>query len=254
MAQHTHFAHETSTPGILFADDFDDFNDAAQPSAHSAAAPATPVYSAADIEQARSDGYADGHGAAKAEAAQCLAMAAADCVAKLEAQFGQISADAAAATELAIEAATQLMFSTLSTLLPALCRSHDASEIAGFVRDVITPMPPDIPMRILVAPSLVERVRSAVTETAPEYLHLLSVEPDERMPLGDARLRWEGGTAARHARRTQNAVAAILQQFELLSETAAGDSPDEMTTNGPHAALPAPAAACSIEKGDASHG
>jgi hypothetical protein len=250
MAQHTHFVPEASTPGILFAEDFDDFSDAAQPPAHSASAPVAPVYTAGDIEQARREGYAEGHGAAKAEAAQCLTIATADCVAKLQAQFGQIGADAAAATELAIEAATQLLFSTLSALLPVLCRSHDASEIAGFVRDVITPMPPDIPMRILVTPCLVDSVQSAVTGKVPEFLHLLRVEPDERMPLGDARLRWEGGTAARHARRTQNAVCAILQKFELL---------EAMTANDPALALPAPMNASaigahSIEKVDASHG
>ncbi len=232
-------AHHNAPPseasfGILFAEDFDDHEPrSADPSNADPAPIIEPSYTAEDLAQAYADGVAEGRRIASDTAARHLNDAAAEAMGKLEGHFAELRAESAATLEDAIAAVTQLLFQTLDALLPILCRSHDAAEISGFVRDIIAKMDPEVAVRVRVASPLVEPVRAAIEAIAIPTRDRVRVEPYDALPLGDAKLNWDNGAAMRSAREVQNTITEILQQFGLLDAMAKVETPQPTAQHTP---------------------
>jgi hypothetical protein len=212
--------------GILFAEDFDDAgNPGSQQNAHSSHPPPepefiAPTFSAAEMLAARQDGHAEGVRAAIEQAeAQLRADAALACQ-RIAAALELAQRDTAEIVERSVEAAARLLFTALAACLPTLCARHDSAEIAGIVHDVLFGMTPETTMCVSVAPEITAEVRAALVGLPADMSKRVVIAGHEGLASGDVRLSWESGTAARSARRAQDAINEILSRLGLLEPPA----------------------------------
>jgi hypothetical protein len=233
------------SPGILFAEDFDDApplggTDRGTPG-EGAAEPevAAPAFTDEDMAGARREGFAAGQRAAREEAAMRLQEAARQSCERLGEWLPRL--DAMRETQLAdaAEAAAKLIFAALAATLPSLSARHASSEIAHLLRDTFFHLAPDQALTLGVAPETIEPLRAALASLPRDLARRTVLSVDESLSPGDARLAWEGGTATRQNRLAQKAVADILASLDLL--------PPAPPHLAPPAAIPAQFAPQNVE-------
>ena len=213
--------------GILFAEDFDDSGNLESPHNaqlfHLPAEPEiiAPIFSAEEMQAARQEAHAEGARAAQQQVAAQLQADAALACQRIAASLEQAQHEATEVIERSAEAAAQLLFTALSACLPTLCASHDATEIAGIVHDVLFGMTPETTMCVSVAPEITTEVRTALAGLPADMSKRVVIAAHEGLAVGDVKLSWESGTATRHARRAQEAINDILTRLNLLEPPAA---------------------------------
>lgn len=114
------------------------------------------------------------------------------------------------------ESISQLLFATLSTLLPNLCTRHHPAEIVGLVEGVMENMTSEPTLCVSVAPEIIDSLRIALSILSPDKIRRIVLIPFEDFEIGDAKVSWQDGVAHRSVRQAQDAVTAILTTLELL--------------------------------------
>lgn len=218
-------AHDLEPPhpssGILFLEDFE--APEVPPAPEPVAMP--PLFTDADLAQARADaraaGYEQGLAQARDESAEATrraieAIAAAMCTAS----------DAATRTaECHADALARLLIGSLRTVLPTLCQrfgAHEAAAIATILRPGLSTYPA---IRVCAnretRPELEQALCSGLRELAGDLCGRLSFIDAPDVAPGDVRLEWVAGAATRDMGRIWADIATVLSPLGLLCADAA---------------------------------
>jgi hypothetical protein len=216
------YATQRHSPGILFAEDFDlDEAQISRPAAPESDAPepppVIPSFSAEEMEQACVAARAAARIEALEEAAERHRLACRSVLGQIAEHLAGAERATEAVMEQSVEEAARLMFTALSVLLPETCSVHDASEITGLVRNLMSDLSPVPALEITVAPALEASLRRELQSLPPELRASARVTAQEGMAEGDAQLIWTTGAASRSRSQTIAGIESILQQLGLVS-------------------------------------
>lgn len=209
--------------GILFAEDFDDEPMVKIDDTTLSDAMPTPdimidavQFSADDLAAARQEGYAAGRDAGMADAKGRHDKAIAAACDAIAAGIERDAAARADQIEQSVAAIARLLMDTLAAMLPATCARSQAREVADVVRTLVGDMTGEAVMRVSVAASLLDDLRSALISLPPPLLRRVVLFPTDDVAEGDALLTWDQGTASFSAARGRRAVMEVLVQLQLI--------------------------------------
>ncbi|MDO8839310.1 MAG: FliH/SctL family protein [Parvibaculum sp.] len=187
-----------------------------EPSSHSAIdAPARRNPTVADIERARSEGYAAGFAAGDAEATARadrdvqmamneLASGAATLIAAMEAKSRALTADA-----------VQMAVTCARKLAPASIAARPETEIEAVVRDCLSHLNREPHILLRVSASLVDRLKDKVDHMAMERgltgRIILLGEPD--MSGGNCVVEWADGGVVRSYEDIESEIMKIVARY-----------------------------------------
>ena len=204
MARHT---------SLLFADDFDLPPESVEPEV------IEPVFSAAELAEAREAGWHDGHASTLAEAAASDAAAVRQAIEAIAAALATAREAAAREAGEAAEAIARLLLDSLAAVLPTLCARHGDAEMRALVHAVLPALSQEPEVTVRIGAASVEAISSAIAKIDPDLASRVHVVPCGTLPIGDVRISWRNGTATRDASALWQQVAAILMPAGLLDET-----------------------------------
>ncbi|MDP2124689.1 MAG: FliH/SctL family protein [Parvibaculum sp.] len=187
-----------------------------EPSSHSAIdAPTRRNPTAADIERARSEGYAAGFAAGDAEAMARtdrdiqmamneLASGAATLIAAMDAKSRALTADA-----------VQMAVTCARKLAPASIAARPETEIEAVVRDCLSHLNREPHILLRVSASLVDRLKDKVDHMAMERgltgRIILLGEPD--MSSGNCVVEWADGGVVRSYEDIESEITKIVARY-----------------------------------------
>ncbi len=187
-----------------------------EPSSHSAIdAPTRRNPTAADIERARSEGYAAGFAAGDAEAMARadhdiqmamneLASGAATLIAAMDAKSRSLTADA-----------VQMAVTCARKLAPASIAARPETEIEAVVRDCLSHLNREPHILLRVSASLVDRLKDKVDHMAMERgltgRIILLGEPD--MSGGNCVVEWADGGVVRSYEDIESEITKIVARY-----------------------------------------
>src|SRR5580700_12190245 len=119
--------HPMPLRGALFAEDFD-------LSRRRDAMPVpdilNPIYTSAELAEARAEAWAGGHAAGIAEANTTIGATTRSLLDAIATSLNEAKAAATAVAEHSVEAIARLLMDSLAKLFPALCAHHGEAELA----------------------------------------------------------------------------------------------------------------------------
>lgn len=215
--------------GVIFAEDFGDHAlavAAASVREEDSEPPARCAITDEDIARAREEGFAAGFRAGQEEEVNRQALQSERALQQIANRLQDLADGRAEHISRGVEATARLIIASLSTLLPSLSARHAPAEIEQFLRDVMSDLAPNCVVAVSISPELLEHVRSRLSGLPREQAQRVVLRPDDSVPIGDARLAWEGGSASRRAKEVLECVAEILRSLRLLppAERSAGAS------------------------------
>lgn len=173
-----------------------------------------PKYFDADLENARAEGFAAGHDAAKREAAQSIEQATAEAANTIAQQLGALEPALAAAQERQTRMAVELSAALVRKLFPKMTERHGPAEIQGLVATALERLRDEPRIVIRVADSLLDTVQKEVGAVAQragfDGKIVLLAEPD--LAPGDARVEWADGGAERDTDRAWRDIDALIHK------------------------------------------
>lgn len=188
----------------------------------------------AELDRARSEGYAAGFTAGEAEATaradgelgnamQQLASSAANLLAALDAQMASTKRDA---TSLALEIARKLA--------PALIATRPQAEIKAVLRDCLTHLNREPHILLRVSSSLIERLKDTVDQMAMErgLSGRIILLGETSMSEGDCVVEWADGGVIRSKTEIEQEIADVIARY---IETISGRETDTDTLAMPEA-------------------
>ncbi len=188
----------------------------------------------ADLDRARSEGYAAGFTAGEAEAAaradeevasamRQLASSATNLLTALDAQMASTKRDA---TSLALEIARKLA--------PALIATRPQGEIEAVLRDCLTHLNREPHILLRVSSSLIERLKDTVDRMALErgLSGRIILLGETSMSEGDCVVEWADGGVIRNGVEIEQEITEIVARY---IETIAGREKDADTLAMPEA-------------------
>ena len=126
-----HFRPSARVLGALFEEDFDRPESAAEPEV------IEPIFSAAELADAREAAWRAGNAAGAEEAAAGDAAAARRAIESIAAQFADARDAAATLAEQTADAIARLLLDSLAAAFPVLCASCGEAEVQAIVRSVL---------------------------------------------------------------------------------------------------------------------
>ncbi len=204
----------SAAAGILYAEDFDDENQAETAASHPAPEPEViePVFTAAELEAARADARAIG----RAEAERGVAASRLQVLQLIASGMTEAREEAHHIAEQAAEAVARCTLTSLAACLPALCAQHGADELRALIRVVLPALTNEPRITVKLHPHMVAVVRDEIASLEIEAADRITLQPSEAIAPGDARVGWSDGSAGRHAARAQAAVENALAVLGLL--------------------------------------
>lgn len=211
--------------GILYAEDFDDDLTV---SAGLAAAPLktesaieqpviiAPKFFTEDLVTARLEGYTAGRDAALTDAQvqhNDALINSCGCIA------ARLERDAAAGNDLietSVAAATRLLVNMLASILPTTCDRHQAREVAGAIRSLVTDMISETVIQVGIARELHNDLKIALRSMPAHLTRRIVLCPTDNVAFGDATLSWVEGTATFSAGRARRAAIEVLELLHLI--------------------------------------
>ena len=200
--------------GILFAEDFDAVARLPAPEPEVI----EPVFSHADLIDAREAARAEGRAEAEAAARLGAAQQRTTLLARLADALAAAGAQAAASIEGHAEEIARLMLACLCQVLPALCADHGAAELRAAARALLPALRTEPRVTIRVHPHHVPDLQCELDALDPPLAGTAVLEPVQTMARGDLRVHWQSGRAERSAAAIRAALEAALAPLGLLPE------------------------------------
>lgn len=190
-------------PDILFAEDFD-----AAPAPPVDAAPdiIEPLFTAADLADAREAGRLAG----LRQAEQGLAASRNQLLAELATAIVTTRDEAAAAAGAMAEDVARAILSAAVTVLPFVCSQNGEREIRAIAAFLLPRLRDEPQVTVTVNPAQFDAMQADIAAMEPGAVSLAA---SDAVPPGDLRVAWHKGTAYR---RTDPALAAVRQAFAAL--------------------------------------
>lgn len=210
--------------GILFAEDFDD-EDGAIPTRepahiaefehHAAVADTTvsvePVYSAADLAEARRTGHAAGYTEGYAAAAESTAMTRTSVLAALSERLSAARADLDAMMATQLDEVTHATLAVVSACLPVLCEHAGTQDLMTVLQDLLPSLVGEPELVVTVHPdqaaSVSQELGAILGKNTP-----LEVQTSPSMGRSDVDIAWRSGSAKRNTRALRREVTQMLRR------------------------------------------
>lgn len=198
----------------IFAEDFDRPKPAKPPAETK---PPEPVYSAADLQTARSEALREGHAAGLAEADGVTAALARHALLTIAERLDSARDEANAVAEDAAEAVARLVMDTFATAFPALCARHAEGELRAIIRSVLPRLHAEPAIIVRASPHVAEALTDEIGIIDPDLLDRVRVIATDAVPLGDLRIAWRAGGARRDTAGLWAEIESVLAPAGLLS-------------------------------------
>ena len=183
--------------------------------------PADPVFSRAELDDARREGAEQGRAAGLAEAAASLAAAEAEALGRVAAAMAGARAEAARVADQAAGAVARAVVAAMNATMPYLVQRTALSEAGAVLGHVLPGLSREPHVRVEVPPALVSGVEAAVAKLAPEHRGRICVaglercaqaeHADRAMAAGEVRVSWSSGHARRQPAQVWLAVMETLE-------------------------------------------
>jgi hypothetical protein len=174
-----------------------------------AAALAAAAAEAERLEDARTAGLADGEAAGLAAAAASLAAREAAALEAIAAALADQSAALEAAAEASASALAGLLLQALDSALPAAAARLAPDCVAPFAAALAPLLAEAKAVTLHVAAGFGDATAARIADPR------LAIAEDAALPPGDARACWQGGGATLSLAARRQAVAAMLEAFDL---------------------------------------
>lgn len=195
-------------PRVLFAEDFDAPGPARAPAR--APAPPRPIFTAAERDSARAEGFAEGRDIGLAEAAVQHQDALDATAHALAGRLAVLREDARAAAEREAGTLARLLLGTLAALFPTLCARHGPTEAEAVLAAILPGLGVEAELTLRANPRDLPALRAGLDRHVPALGARAEIVPSEMAAPGDVALAWRHGTARRDARAIWNDIAAAL--------------------------------------------
>jgi flagellar biosynthesis/type III secretory pathway protein FliH len=206
-----HARPSSRTLGALFGEDFDRPQTAAPEPAS-----VEPVFSAADLANAREAAWRQGHAAGLEEAAASEAAATRRAIDLVAAGFADAADAAAAQAEQSADAIARLLLDSLAATFPVLCACYGEAEVLAIVRSVLPALGLEQSVTIRANPLTARSLTREIDRLDPAIATHVEIVACDAMTPGDVKVAWHNGAAVRDATALWQQVAAILAPAGLL--------------------------------------
>jgi flagellar biosynthesis/type III secretory pathway protein FliH len=202
--------------GILFAEDFDLAGCGPAPEPEIIA----PVFTAADLEQARITGWQEGYDAARAELAAEAERGAQETAGAIAAQIAAARHELRHMAEESAETIARLLLESFAVAFPSVCAEFGEKEVAALLRTVLPALSQEPAVTVRACPSVLQAVAPEIERLDPDFAERVRLVPSA-MPPGDVRISWHAGKAARDTASLWSEIAEILAPAGFLTAAAA---------------------------------
>jgi hypothetical protein len=168
-----------------------------------------PPLDAADLEEARQEGYDRGYAAGCETAAAASTRAAAQTAAAINAALADADRRAAAQADAAAQEIGQLLLASLAAMLPAFCDRHGPKEVARLATAVLPSLRREPQIVIEINPAATEAIRSAIAVCGCESA-AVTLTTTGRLRPDEIRINWRDGAARRDRDTLWADVSAVL--------------------------------------------
>lgn len=213
----TESALNTPSLAALFAEDFDQTSEAEQ---EPEVIP--PVFTAAELDEARADARNEGRDAGFVEATARHEAALGQAAESLAAQLAAIHADIRQHAEYHAMMVARLLLDTLAALFPALCARHGPEEARALCNAVLPGILDEPRITFSAHPAWAPLLAQHVEELDPQLAARTKIVTAESMVPGDVRIVWSHGSASRDAAGLWQRVADILVEAGVLTPEPTG--------------------------------
>ena len=207
--------------GILYAEDFDDpeLPLAADLPPVSAAEPAPPSFTLADLEAAQQIARRDAVQAARAEWERSALHDRTQSLAAVASAVAGAQGEARALTDAVADGTARTMLSMLAGLLPGLCAQHGGAEVRALLRHLLPTLAQQPRIAVRVAPAVLDGVREDLALLDEDLAAAVELTAAPLTP-GDARVTWTDGSLVRDQAAIRQAITAALTELGLLEPVA----------------------------------
>jgi flagellar biosynthesis/type III secretory pathway protein FliH len=205
-----HFKSSSRPLGALFAEDFDRPEAASEPEA------VEPVFSAAELANARDTASREGNAAGRDAAVASDAAATRVAIEALAAQFADARETAAGLAEQSADAIARLLLDSLAAAFPVLCASYGEAEVQAIVRSVLPALNQEQAVTVRTNPLTARSLLREIGRLEPDFASRVQIVECDAMTPGDVKIAWRNGAVVRDATALWEQVAAILAPAGLL--------------------------------------
>jgi flagellar biosynthesis/type III secretory pathway protein FliH len=163
----------------------------------------------ASWEEGRLQGFADGINDGLAQAAASLEAAATLALEGTAATLLETVEEARRDGALAAEGLMKSVLAVISATIPVLAKRVGEEEIKRFLDEIIPILADEPKIIIRVSPELVDKLTSRYPKGQ------INVVADDDIEIGDVRVDWRAGTAARDTQLQRKAALSALAMFGL---------------------------------------
>lgn len=185
--------------------------------------PPEPIYSAADLEKARQDGYAEGEAAGRRDSVASIEKQLLNGLGRLVEQMVALSDDQMRFQQDLTERSVELALKATRKMFPALARRDGLGEIDALLTNCLLEAKEEPRIMVRVATELSgpfeERVEALAA--AAGYQGTVTVAPDDTFGPADCRIEWSDGGAERIA-------AHMWREFDAATERIFADTADDI--------------------------
>lgn len=190
-----------------------------------------PVFSEAEVEEARKDAFEQGRKQAQQEEAASREQAVATLVNAISGKIDGLVAAEAARAGLYEAESISLCRAIFARLFPELNRTHGLDEVEAVIKNVLEAQRHEAEIIIEVGTDFVGDIR-LLAEQVSHKIHgkgAISVNGDPTMQAGDCRVSWNEGGAERSASRLAEEIRQKLEDT-LAGRPALHDNREEIST------------------------
>ncbi len=202
--------------------------------------PPPKIYTEADLEAAKEDGYVQGHTAALEEAETAREHYTADALNLISTALGELTEHQDKANADLGQTAMRMVYAIIEKVVPQHAQDSAIESVEALVREVL-------PL-VYEEPKLTVRTHTMIAEDVQKHLNEIckksnfngemSVVPDYELQPGDCRVEWSGGGADRNEDRLWKEIRTIVEEnigavdLQAMDEAADAIPDDEPSDEG----------------------
>ncbi len=176
--------------------------------------PPPPMYTAAQLEAAREEGYIAGHTAALDEASQASERMTALALQEVAHRLDGLQARHDVALDAISRDGARMILAVCRKVLPASAEQGAQEEVIHLVAELLPDVLDAPRLTVRVNPTLADTLRDRLGETVENsgYEGKLIVQGDDRVPPSDCRVDWGEGGVDRDVRRTWEEIETLIDR------------------------------------------
>ena len=178
--------------------------------------PPAPTFSEAELEAARSEGFATGHAQGEASERARAERMSAEALERISEALSRAEAELAAIRPAAEQRGLEVGIAVARKLLPDLMRREGAAEVEALLRECLRDLFDEPRLVLRVPDALLDRITQRVTSITSRsgFSGRLILVADEGMADADCRVEWaDGGVERSSARLWREIEGAVARCF-----------------------------------------